>query len=113
MGRCPSCSIWLRQRVPRFFTDSRALGPVRPYSAMGDGEIGDVIEENEVDDDVFVFRRVHVIAELVCGEPEIGLESEVGAGVTGRDFAFGGHDGGVISRLRDVRVLRLLGKQET
>jgi hypothetical protein len=43
--------------------------------------IGDVFEEDEAEDDVLVFRRVHVVAELVGGEPEFGLEAEVGGGV--------------------------------
>jgi hypothetical protein len=32
---------------------------------------------------VFVFRRVHVVAELVGGEPELGFETEMGGGVFG------------------------------
>ena len=32
-------------------------------------------------DDVLVFRRVHVVAELIGREPELGLEAEVGGGV--------------------------------
>jgi hypothetical protein len=31
--------------------------------------------------DVFVLRRVHVVAQLVGGQPERGLEAEVGGGV--------------------------------
>ena len=44
--------------------------------------VGDVFEEDEAEDDVLVFRRVHVVAELVGGEPELGLEADGGgAGV--------------------------------
>jgi hypothetical protein len=43
--------------------------------------VGDVLEEDQAEDDVLVLRRVHVVAELVGGEPELGLEAEVGAGV--------------------------------
>ena len=43
--------------------------------------VGDVFEEDEAEDDVLVFRRVHVVAELVGGEPELGLEAEVGGAV--------------------------------
>ena len=43
--------------------------------------VGDVFEEDEAEDDVLVFRRVHVVAQLVGGEPELGLEAEVGGGV--------------------------------
>jgi hypothetical protein len=39
--------------------------------------VGDVFEEDEAEDDVLVFRRVHVVAQLVGGEPELGLEAEV------------------------------------
>jgi hypothetical protein len=52
--------------------------------------VGDVFEENEAEDDVLVFRRVHVVAELVGGEPELGLEAEVGGGVFGSGLGFGG-----------------------
>jgi hypothetical protein len=45
--------------------------------------VGDVLEEDQAEDDVLVFCRVHVVAELVGGEPELGLEAEVGAGVRG------------------------------
>ena len=40
--------------------------------------VGDVLEEDEAEDDVLVFRRVHVVAQLVGGEPELLLEAEVG-----------------------------------
>ena len=40
--------------------------------------VGDVFEEDEPEDDVLVFRRVHVVAELVGGEPELGLEADGG-----------------------------------
>ena len=54
--------------------------------------VGDVFEEDEAEDDVLVFRRVHVVTELVGGEPELGLEAEVGGGVgLGGCFGFGGH----------------------
>ena len=43
--------------------------------------VGDVLEEDETEDNVLVLRRVHVVAELVGSEPELGLEPEVGGGV--------------------------------
>ena len=46
--------------------------------------VGDVFEEDEAEDDVLVFRRVHVVAQLVGGEPELGLEAEVGGGTVVR-----------------------------
>lgn len=48
--------------------------------------VGDVFEEDEPEDDVLVFRRVHVVAELVRGEPELGFKAEVGGGVFGGRF---------------------------
>ena len=39
--------------------------------------VGDVFEEDEAEDDVLVFRRVHVVAQLVGGEPELGLEANI------------------------------------
>ena len=53
--------------------------------------VGDVFEEDQAEDDVLVFRRVHVVAELVGGEPELGLEAEVGGGVVLRGGAGAGH----------------------
>jgi hypothetical protein len=56
--------------------------------------VSDVFQENQPEDDVLVFRRVHVVAELVGGEPELGLEADGGGGgrVLGGGFAFGGHE---------------------
>jgi hypothetical protein len=45
--------------------------------------VGDVFEEDEAEDDVLVFRRVHVVAEFVGGEPELGLETDGGGGLGG------------------------------
>jgi hypothetical protein len=42
--------------------------------------VGDVFEEDQAEDDVLVFRRVHVVAQLVGGEPEFRFEANVGAG---------------------------------
>ena len=41
--------------------------------------IRDVFQEDQTQDNVLVLRRVHVIAELVGGEPELGLEADVGS----------------------------------
>ena len=40
--------------------------------------IGDVFEEDQAEDDVLVFRRVHVAAKLVGGEPELLLKADIG-----------------------------------
>jgi hypothetical protein len=54
--------------------------------------IGDVLEEDEAENDMLILRRIHVVAELVGGKPELGLEAEVGRRVLGGGgFAFGGH----------------------
>ena len=45
--------------------------------------VGDVFEENQAEDDMLILRRVHVVAELVGSEPELGLEADGGGGVFG------------------------------
>ena len=42
--------------------------------------IGDVLEKDQAEDDMLVFRSVHVVAQLVGGEPELGFKAEVGVG---------------------------------
>jgi len=37
--------------------------------------VGDVLQEDQTEDDVLVFRRVHVIAEGICRLPKLGLET--------------------------------------
>ena len=54
--------------------------------------VGDVFEEDESEDDVLVFRRVHVVAELVGCEPEFGLKAEIGGGRIGFTGCFASHD---------------------
>ncbi len=57
--------------------------------------VGDVFEEDEAEDDVLVFRRVHVVAQLVGGEPELGLEAEIGRRIRSSGFfrfCFGRHE---------------------
>ena len=53
--------------------------------------IGNVFQEDQSKNDVLVFRRVHVVAELVGGEPELGLEPEVGCLTVGGVLGFGRH----------------------
>ena len=43
--------------------------------------VGDVLEEDQAEDDVLVLGRVHVVAQRVGGRPELRLEAEVGGGV--------------------------------
>jgi len=88
---------------------STAPGPLRPgvtaafcprtgdeFCAVLLEGIGDVFEEDEAEDDVFVFRRVHVVAQLVGGEPEFGLKADggggLGGGSGGRSFRAGDGD---------------------
>lgn len=40
--------------------------------------VGDVFEEDEAEDDVFVLGGVHIIAEFIGGEPEFGFEADDG-----------------------------------
>ena len=54
--------------------------------------VGDVFEEDEAEDDVFVFGGVHVIAEFIGGEPEFGFEADDGGfGLFGGGFRGTGH----------------------
>jgi len=39
--------------------------------------VGDVFEEDEAEDDVLVFRRVHVVAELIRSEPELLFKAKI------------------------------------
>ena len=42
--------------------------------------VGDVFEEDEAEDNMLVFGRVHVVAKLVGGKPELGFKADVGSG---------------------------------
>ena len=50
--------------------------------------VGNVFKEDEAEDDVLVLRRVHVIAQLVSSEPELGLEANGGGRLRGRGARF-------------------------
>ena len=54
---------------------------------------GNALEEDEAENDVLVFRRVHVGAQLVGGEPKLGFEAEVGGEVVLRRGAGTGYGG--------------------
>jgi hypothetical protein len=43
--------------------------------------VGDVFQEDEAENDVLVFGRVHVAAQLIRSEPELRFEAEIGGGV--------------------------------
>ena len=45
--------------------------------------VGDVLQKDEAEDDVLVLGRVHVVAELIGGEPQFPLEADIGGGVLG------------------------------
>ncbi len=63
--------------------------------------VGDVFEEDEAEDEVLAFRRVHVVAKLIGGEPELRLEADGGGG--GLFYAVGfsaGHGAMWISAIR-------------
>ncbi len=51
--------------------------------------VGDVLEEDEAEDDVFVLGGVHAAPESVGHAPELGLVT--GDGVAGFSFSRGGH----------------------
>ena len=50
--------------------------------------VGDLFQENQAEDDVFVLGRVHVVPQLVGSEPQLGLEAEVCGGVLPGRFLF-------------------------
>ena len=56
--------------------------PPRPWLPEASGasprRVGDVLQEDQPQDDVLILRRIHVVAELVGGQPQLGLESKVG-----------------------------------
>jgi hypothetical protein len=39
--------------------------------------VGDVLKEDQAEDDMLIFRRVHIGAQLVGREPELGFEAEL------------------------------------
>ncbi len=41
--------------------------------------VGDVLQKDQPEHDMLVLRRVHVVAQLVRRQPELGLEAEIGA----------------------------------
>ena len=43
--------------------------------------VGDVLEEDQSEYDVLVLGRIHVVAELVSRQPELGLKAEIRGGV--------------------------------
>ena len=49
--------------------------------------VGDVLQEDQAEDDVLVLGGVHVVAESVGGLPELRLEAEIGAGIALRSRA--------------------------
>ena len=58
------------------------------FGVLGLEGVGDVLEEDQAEDDVLVLGRVHVVAERVGGGPELGLEAEVGGVVAVASFCF-------------------------
>lgn len=48
--------------------------------------VGDVFQEDEAEDDVFVFRRVHVVPELIRCQPKLGLKANGGRRSLGGGF---------------------------
>ena len=53
--------------------------------------VRDVFEEDEAEHYVLIFRRVHVVAQLVGRQPELGLEAEIGGGIFGAVRFGAGH----------------------
>jgi hypothetical protein len=49
---------------------------------LGFEGVRDVLEENQPEDDVLIFCRVHVVAQRVCGLPELAFKAEARGGAT-------------------------------
>ena len=64
--------------VFRVFAFVVALAGDEPGAVFLEG-VGDVFQEDEAEDNMLVFRRIHVVAKLVGGKPELGFEAEIGA----------------------------------
>ena len=43
--------------------------------------VGDVFEEDQPEDDVLIFRRVHMTAQLISRRPERGLKPQISSAV--------------------------------
>jgi hypothetical protein len=50
--------------------------------------VRNVFEKDETEDNVLVFSRVHVVAQLVSSEPELGLKADRGGGLCGVAVGF-------------------------
>lgn len=50
-------------------------------SAMFLEAVRNVFEEDQAKDQVLVFRRVHVVVQLVGGESELGVEADICVGL--------------------------------
>ena len=96
----PTRAGWNPENVQRFVfvgvfgigTGVVALAGEKCGMVLFEG-VGDVLQEDEAEDDVLVFGRVHVGAQLVGGEPELGFEAEIRGGILGivRSSARHGH----------------------
>src|SRR5205823_4155385 len=48
----------------------------RELGVLGLEGVGDVLEENQAENDVLVFRRIHVVAQRIGGSPKLGFEAD-------------------------------------
>ena len=56
--------------------------------------IGDVFEENQAQDDVFIFGGIHIAAQLIRGGPELILKAKAGP----RGFRWRRHNYGSLNK---------------
>ena len=63
----------------RYSSGSSGSAPSAPalieFSVLGLEGVGNVFEEDQAEDDVLVFRRVHIVAQRVGGRPELRFEA--------------------------------------
>ena len=67
-----------------------ALAALRfELGVFGLERVRDVFEKNQAEHDVLVLGRIHVAAEFVGSEPELGFEADVGGVIAGGGESFG------------------------
>jgi hypothetical protein len=49
------------------------------FGVLGLEGVGNVFEEDQAQDDVLIFRRVHVVAQRIGRGPKLRLEAQIGA----------------------------------
>jgi hypothetical protein len=78
------------------------------FNAVFLKSVGNILEKNQAKNDVLVFGSVHVVAELIGGLPEFGLEPNIGPGIGGFLWILTGTSHRNLSLSNTGRTRRLL-----